>query len=743
MIHERKTGLPCVVTCLYHRPMPPRLFASLLICVASALHGESTPATISFTNDVMPQLQKAGCSAGTCHSKPEGQNNFKLSVFGYDPKLDYDEIVTDDRGRRVFPSAPEESLLLKKATGQIPHEGGVRFETGSEPYKVILAWMRAGMPYTPGTDPKLTNVSVQPRGRLYKPGAAQQLTVTATYSDGSVRDVSRLAEYISQDKEMATVDEHGLVTVGRLTGEGVIVLRYMGLVDVVRITVPAEKILPPEVYARLPVKTEVDTLVYERLQKLGIEPSAPCTDEEFLRRASLDAVGVLPSPEKSRAFLASTAPDKRDKLIDELLEHPNYANHWAIKWGDLIRPNPSRVGVKPVLLIDAWLRDAFRRNMPYNEMVRELLTASGSTHEYGPVAFVRDKREPIDASSFVSQIFLGVRMDCAKCHHHPNEKWTQEDYYQMAAFFAQMKRKGQGISAPISGEPEYWWYAPGGSVTHPVTDAVMIPKPPDGPEMPYVNGQDPRKRLADWMEGSDNPFFAKAITNRIWAEFFGRGIVDPVDDFRVSNPATNEPLMDWLARDFVQNGYDLKHLMRILMRSNVYQLSSRPNASNLADSKNFSRAYRRRLSAEVLADAVNDFTGGKDTFAGLPLGSRAVTTWNHKLESDFLDAFGRPNASQECPCERDKKSSVVQALHLMNSQNLQEKLAAETPLKGSSKPEPELVRDLYLAAYNRLPRPLELKAALAYFATPGATRQTATEDIMWSLVNSAEFVFNH
>ncbi len=725
--------------------MSPRSIASFLFCIAAALHGENAPATktISFTNDVMPQIQKAGCSAGTCHSKPEGQNNFKLSVFGYDPRLDYSEIVDDDRGRRVFPAAPEESLLLKKATGQIPHEGGVRFEVGSEPYKVILAWMKAGMPYTPDTDPKLTEVKVEPRESLYKKAASQQLKVTAKYSDGSTREVTRLAEYISQDKEMASVDEHGLVTVGRLTGEGVIVLRYMGLVDVARITVPSEKTLPAEVYTRLPVKTEIDKLVYERLQKLGIEPSAPCSDEEFLRRASLDAIGILPSPEKARAFLTSTAPDKRDQLIDELLKHPNYANHWAIKWGDLIRPNPSRVGVKPVLLIDAWLRDAFRRNMPYNQMVRELLTASGSSHDYGPVAFVRDKREPIDASSFVSQIFLGVRMDCAKCHHHPSEKWTQEDYYQMSAFFAQMKHKGQGISAPISGEPEYWWYAPGGSVTHPITDAVMIPKPPDGPEMPYVDGQDPRKMLADWMQGSDNPFFAKAITNRIWAEFFGRGIVEPVDDFRVSNPATNEPLIDWLARDFAQNGYDLKHLMRTLMRSNVYQLSSRPNASNLADSKNFSRAYRRRLSAEVLADAVNDFTGGKDSFAGLPSGSRAVATWNHKMESDFLDAFGRPNASQECPCERDKKSSVVQALHLMNSQNLQEKLAIETPLKDSKKPEPELVRDLYLAAYNRLPKPAEMKSALAYFATPGATRQTAIEDIMWSLLNSAEFVFNH
>ncbi len=713
----------------------------IFACIASALHGETTPAVPSFTKDVMPQLQKAGCSAGTCHSKPEGQNHFKLSVFGYDPKIDYYNIVMDDRGRRVFPAAPEESLLLKKATGQVPHEGGVRFEKGSEPYKVLLAWMKAGMPFN-DSDPKVTTVSVEPREHLYAKGATQQLKVTARYGDGSTRDVTRLAEYISQEKEMATVDERGLVTVGKLTGEGVIILRYMGQVDVARITVPAEKTLPDSVYASLPVKTEIDRLVYARLKKLGIQPSAPCTDGEFLRRASLDAIGMLPSPEMARAFLTSTDPDKREKLVDQLLQSPNYANHWAIKWGDLVRPNPSRVGVKPVMLIDAWLRDSFRQNKPYNQMVRELLTASGSSHDYGPVAFCRDKREPIDASSFVSQIFLGVRMDCARCHHHPSEKWTQEDYYQLGAFFAQMKHKGQGISAPISGEPEFWWYAPGGNVTHPVTDAVMTPKPPDGPEMPYVDGQDPRAMLADWMAGSDNPFFAKAIANRIWGEFFGRGIVDPVDDFRVSNPATNEPLMDWLAQDFVHNGYDLKHLMRTIMGSHVYQLSSTPNESNLADAKNFSRAYRRRLSAEVLADAVNDFTGGKDTFAGLPYGSRAVSTWNHKLESDFLDAFGRPNASQECPCERDRKSSVVQALHLMNSSHLLDKLS-ESPMRKSEKPVPDLVRQLYLAALNRPPHAQELKAALGYFDTPGITHAAAVEDIMWSLVNSAEFVFNH
>lgn len=724
----------------------PSLVLSALCLLA--LPAWSEEARLSFVNDVMPRLAKAGCAAGTCHAKPEGQNNFKLSVFGYDPANDYHEIVEDDRGRRVFPAAPERSLLLLKATGSIPHEGGTRIEKDSEAYKIVLSWLNQGMPGPDRNEARVQRIEVSPHEQSYKKGAKQKLSVTAVYSDNSRRDVAALADYISQDRELATVDETGNITVGMLSGEVVIVVRYMGMVDVARVTIPADKILPDSDYAKLPVNNEIDKLVYARLHKLGITPSEQCSDEEFLRRASLDAIGRLPSPEFTREFLGSKAPNKRESLIDTLLKQPNYADHWAIKWGDLVRPNPSRVGVKPVLLIDRWLRDSFRANKPYNQMVKELLTASGSTHENGPVAMWRDKREPVDASGFISQIFLGVRMECAKCHHHPTEKWTQEDYYQFAAYFAQMKRKGQGISAPISGEPEFWWYGGNkGSITHPITDAAMTPKPPDGPEMPYVDGQDPRQRLADWMGASDNPFFAKAIVNRIWAEFFGRGIVDPVDDMRASNPPTNEPLLDWLAQDFVTHGYDLKHLMRTLMQSRVYQLSSKPNDSNIADVKNFSRSYKRRLSAEVLADAVNDVTGNIDTFQGLAAGSRAVETWNHKLDSDFLDAFGRPNASQECPCERDKKSSVVQALHLMNSNTLQDKLSRDgsnvRKLVKTDKPAPQVVRELYLSAYGRLPRDGELKTALAHFAKPGIDREMAVEDVLWSLLNSAEFVFNH
>jgi len=726
----------------------PRLLPALALlpcCLGGMLAAAETP--VSFVNDVMPHLMKAGCAGGNCHAKPEGQNNFKLSVFGYDPAHDYHEIVRDGRGRRVFPAAPEESLLLKKATGAVPHEGGARISRDSEAWRLILNWIRQGLRFELEGEARLTGVEVQPREGSYPRAARQQLTVTARYSDGSTRDVTRLADYLSQDRELAEVDEHGLVTTGTIGGEGVVVVRYMGLVDVARITLPADKKLPAARYAQLPINNEIDRLVHERHQKLGILPSGTCSDAEFLRRASLDLIGKLPSADLSRRFLADPRSDKRARLIDELLDDPNYAEHWAVKWGDLIRPNPSRVGVKPVYLLDGWLRDSFRSNKPYDRMVAELLTAQGSSHQHGPVAVFRDKRDPADMGAFVSQIFLGVRLDCAKCHHHPSEKWTQEDYYQLAAFFGQMKRRGQAISAPISGEVEYWWHGGSGSVSHPVTEAVMTPKPPDGPEMPYVAGQDPRVRLADWIRGSDNPFFARAIVNRIWSDFLGRGIVEPVDDFRVSNPPTNEALLDWLAADFVAHGYDLKHLMRTITASRTYQLSVEPNEHNLTDTRNFARGHKRRLSAEVLLDAVADLTGVRDTFQGLPPNSRAVQTWNHKLPSEFLDAFGRPNASQECPCERERKSSVVQALHLMNSDSLQNKLASDkgriAELVKSGLPEPKLVTEIYLAAYSRLPEAAELQEALRFFATPGATRQTAAEDLAWALINSAEFVFNH
>ncbi len=722
--------------------------ANVTKLATQAITTAAKPATLSYTKDILPILTKAGCNLGSCHAKSSGQAGFRLSIFAFDTKSDFMEFVNDSRGRRVFPARPEDSLILQKATVRVQHEGGQRFEPDSEWAKTVAEWIRQGMPYELPNQPTLAEIAITPGEKTYRKGEELALKVTAKYSDGSTRDVTALADYISSEKAIASVDEAGKVKASTESGETVIVARYMGQVAISRVDVPAEKLLPAERYAKLPVRNEIDKLIYARLQKVGYLPSDTCSDAEFLRRTSLDAIGMLPSVEEARAFLADKNPSKYEQWIDQLLERPEWADHWAIKWGDLIRPNPSRVGVKPVYLLDQWIRQSFRENKPWNRFVTELLTAEGNTHKNGPVAIWRDKREPIDAATFIGQIFLGVRLECAKCHHHPTEKWDQTDYYQMAAFFTQMKHKGQGISAPISGEPEQWWFAPGtASIEHPVTKVSLKPRPPADKEIPIAESQDPRAVLADWMTNPKNPHFAHAIVNRVWSSFMGRGIVDPVDDFRASNPPTNPALLDWLAADFVQHGYDLKHLMRTIMRSQIYRLSSLPNETNASDLKNYSRSYRRRLPAETLLDAVCAVTEVKETFTGLPPDVLAKQTWNHKLDSQFMDAFGRPNASSECPCERDAKPSVVQALHLMNSTKLQDMLVnaqgrAARLAKSDAKPE-QIIEELYLACYSRLPDAEEMKIATSAFSAKDATRQTAVEDVLWSLLNSAEFVFNH
>ncbi|NBV85259.1 MAG: DUF1553 domain-containing protein [Verrucomicrobia bacterium] len=720
----------------------------LLFTVVFLGSGLAGVAGVSFVNEVMPQLARAGCSNGSCHAKPEGQGNFKLSVFGYDPRQDYEEIARDVRGRRLFFAAPEYSLLLLKGSGTVPHEGGARIAKESEAYRAVLQWIGEGAGFDGDEAPQLKKIELAPKQPVLALNGKLALKVRAFYSDGSERDVTHLALFSSQEKDLFSVDENGVIQAGALRGEGVIVANFMGKVDVVRPSIPPLKALTEADFEGFPVFNPLDSFVYKRLQFLGIQPSGQCSDAEFLRRSSLDTIGRLPSLEESRGFYADLPAERRARWIGHLLHDPNYARYWAVKWGDLIRPNPSRVGVIPVHLLDSWLRDAFRKNLPYDRMVRELLTAQGNTHEFGPVAVLRDKREPVDASGFVSQIFLGVRMECAKCHHHPSEKWGQEDYYQLAAFFGKMRSRGQGISTPISGEAELWWYdAKGRGVKHPVTDVLLSPKLPDGAEIPYQEGVDPRVQLVDWMVRPENPFFAKAIVNRIWADFMGRGFVEPVDDFRVSNPPSNPELLDWLAADFVQHGFDLKHLMRRILESAAYQRSSTPTASNVLDGRNYSKGLRRRLSAEVLLDAVGDLTGSRETFAGLPAGARAMDTWNHKSPSDFLDAFGRPNASLECPCERDRKPTIVQSLHLMNSTGLQSKLAnpkGRVVAWGTSKlPSEELVREIYLSALAREPDPGELEVALKHLGGDAAGRVEAVQDLVWALINTAEFVFNH
>ena len=702
---------------------------------------------ISFRNDVLPILSRSGCAGGSCHAKAGGRNGFQLSIFSFDPKSDHREIVWDSGSRRVMPAAPEESLLLRKPTQAIDHEGGKRFEKNSAFYKVLRDWIAQGAPYSIPGEPDLDLIAVTPATGRYKKGQKIRLKVTARYSDESERSVTHLAEYHSNDEGMAMVDEDGVVTLGQQSGEGVVMVRYLDEVAIVRLTIPVDKLLPKNAYDGLTIGNEIDRLVYSRHKEMGLLVSEICTDSEFIRRASIDTVGKLPKGTAVRKFLADKSPDKRKRLVDSLLADSDWADYWAIKFADLLRPNIQRVGVKPVYLMDRWIRRRFRENVSYDDFVEELLTAQGSSHEYGPIAFYRHKREPADAGAFVSRIFLGVRLECAKCHHHPNEKWSQDDYYQMAAFFGSMKRKGQGISAPISGEPEYWWFQPGGEVKHPVTGEKMVCKAPDGPVAEIPESLDPRKALLDWMLAPENPFFAQAATNRIWAEFFGFGIVHPADDFRASNPPSNGPLLAWLAKDFIAHDYDLKHLMRRILNSRVYQASSMPNQTNARDERNYARSLRRRYAAEVMAGAVAQATGISEKFDGLPPDARATTVWNTSVDSLFLDVFGRPDASAEAPCERDPSPTIVHSLHLMNSEKLQTRISHEdgraaTLAKSDKKPE-EVVEEIYLELYARFPSEEEREIATKSFEDENATRKTASEDLIWALINTPEFVLNH
>jgi len=724
-----------------------KLEAPALLAGGKGLAAGDEEASPSFVRDVLPVMARAGCMAGGCHAKPQGQNGFKLSVFSYDPAGDFREIVHEARGRRISPSAPEESLLLLKPTATVEHGGGKRFERGSDEYKLIAQWIRGGMIYQHTNEPALLAVRVQPAKAVYRANQSLQLKVEAQYKDGSSRDVTKLADFVSNEKEIATVSENGLVRAGKVSGESVIVARYMGFVDGSRVTIPAVKRAAAKTKAAWPGSNFIDRAAGAKFQELGLSPSELCTDAEFLRRSSLDTIGRLPTAKETETFLADTSQDKRARWVEHLLAHPAYADYWANKWADLLRPNPDRVGVKSVFVLDQWLREAFRKNMRYDEFAKAFLLVEGSNHRDGPAVVYRDRREPPELTTMFSQIFLGTRMECAKCHHHPTEKWTQEDFYQFAAYFGPVKQKGAGLSPPISAGFETFYFKPGETVKHPVTGAVMKPRALDAPGVEEAMDVDPREGLVAWTLDPKNPFFAKAAANRVWANFFGRGIVEPVDDFRVSNPPSNEPLLNALAEDFVANGYDLKQLMRTILNSRLYQLSSTPNESNLHDTRNFSRSYRRRLPAEALLDSINDVLGVTDTFNGCPPGTRAMQTWSYKVNSQFLDAFSRPNPSSDAPCERDTKTSVVQALHMMNSRALHSKLSnPQGRVKAwadSAKPPEEIVREAYLTALNRYPTEKELEVAKSIYKAPDAKRQGATEDLLWALLNSAEFVFNH
>lgn len=723
--------------------------------MAAGLPSREDPATISFELEVQPILAARGCSTGPCHGKARGQNGFQLSLLGFDSDFDYASLTQHARGRRLFFADPDRSLMLQKATAQVPHGGGVRLQVGDAEYTTIRDWIAQGAPRRIENEPTLLKVTVAPDSVFLQPDQHESLEVTAHYSDGTARDVTRMAMYQSNESAIVKVSDRGEIIAGPLPGESSIMARYMNVFATSRVVIPLEGEIGDDYYQHLPRNNFIDELVYDKLQDLGFTVSPPADDAKFLRRAYLDIIGTVPTPNEVRQFLSDTSPDKRQRLVDDLLERPEYAEHWANKWVDLLRPNPYRVGIKAVLNYDYWIRDAFRKNLPYDEFVHGLLTAQGSTWHNGAVTLYRDRRSPDELTTIVSQLFLGIRLECAKCHHHPFEKWGQEDYYQFAAFFSRVGRKGTGLSPPISGGEEMIVTAKKGEVKHPLTGEVLQPEPlfgeltgslPDGSSQdPGAPPVDPRIALADWIADDQNPYFAQVMANRVWGDLMGRGLVEPIDDLRATNPPSNGPLLEALGEHFAAEDFDIKELIRTITNSHVYALSSLPNERNLGDTRNHSRHYRTRLRAEVLLDAICDITEVGQKFAAMPPGSSAKEIWTHRVSSLFLDTFGRPDPNQDPPCERLEETTVTQALHMMNATELHAKVTSDegraARLAGNPLIPPyQIIDELYLAVYARYPDEQEQQLGQELFERAESPRQ-ATEDLLWALLNTPEFLF--
>ncbi len=722
-----------------------------LACCAVAV--EPTPiardaaqsVTLKFELDIQPILTARGCNAGPCHGKARGQNGFALSLLGFDANMDYAAIVKSARGRRLSPALPNDSLLLTKATGQHPHGGGIRFSTDDEDYRLLLQWIAQGAQRTTEADPQLTDIQISPEPHTLQAEQTEQLTVTASYSDGTQRDVTSMCAFQSNEAAVVAVDADGDLLAGKLPGEATIMARYMGMIATWSTAVPRAATTSEESYAALPRRNFIDDLVYRKLATLNVLPSEACNDSQYIRRVYLDTIGCLPSAQEVTQFLSDPAPDKRDLLVAEVLQRPEYADFWANKWADLLRPNPYRVGVKTTYSLDAWLRAAMRENLPHDQFARQLVTAQGSTWRNGATTIFRDRREPEEITTMVSQLFLGLRLECAKCHQHPFEVYGQADFYGMAAHFARVGTKGTGLSPPISGSEEIIFCKASGSVRHPLTGDVLLPKPLFGDQRDIPAGEDPRVAFADWMTAADNPTFSQVAVNRLWSELMGIGLVDPVDDLRATNPASNQPLLAAMAEHFRDLGYDNKRMLQTMLTSQVYALASEPNATNLSDNRNFSRHYRKRLRAEVVSDALSHITGQPESFSGMPLGTRAIELWTVRADSQLLDTFGRPDPNQDPPCERVEDVTMTQTLHLMNAESIQQRISADggrcQQWSESNTAPAELVRDLYLTIFSRLPTAAELASLVAQFELPDCDRRRSVEDIVWAMVNSPEFLY--
>jgi hypothetical protein len=700
---------------------------------------------VNFANQVVPIFTKLGCNAGNCHGKSSGQNGFRLSLLGFEPPLDYETIVKEGRGRRVFPAAPDASLLLVKASGKVPHGGGKRLDRESHEYRLIRRWIKMGMPVGKPTDPTVKEISIYPHERVLARGTAQQVAVTARYTDGTEDDVTRWAQYQSNETEVAAVEVGGRVETRRLAGQAAVMARYQGQVAVFRAAVPTG--LSLQNLAEFAVSNPIDSAASKKWKALGIKSSPLCSDAEFIRRAALDITGTLPRPAEVKAFTADPASDKRAKLVDQLLDKPEYASFFAIKWADILRnKREGRAEIQYATFnFYDWIRESLASNTPYDQFVRGILAASGNSETSPPVQWYRKLRETNAFVDDTAQVFLGMRLQCARCHHHPFEKWGQNDYYGFAAFFARVGRKPDLQAQRNGRDAEVIYTMRSGTVAHPKTGEQMAPRALGGKALQVSAGEDPRQKLVDWMADRQNPYFARALVNRYWAHFFGRGIVEPLDDMRLTNPPSNPELLDGLTTHFKASGYDLKSLIRTICTSRVYGLSSVPTESNARDRQSFARHYPRRMSAEVLLDAIAQVTGVPTAFDGLPAGTRAIELPDESIGSTFLDAFGRPKRDTPCECERVSDASLSQSLMLLNSSEVQTKLSSSgsraEQLEKDARPARQKIDELFWAAFGRGPSEREAASALAHLAQHAGSQRAAYEDIIWALINAKEFQF--
>ena len=727
----------------------------------------ASPSAVYFGTEVVPILTKLGCNGGGCHGKATGQNGFRLSLFGFEPEFDYEAIVKESRGRRLSLAAPDQSLLLAKATATMPHGGGRRLAVDSHDYQILRQWISQGAPAPSEDDPHLVRVEITPHQQIMHSESSLQLHVTGAFSDGTSRDVTLQAIYQSNEVGIATVTNSGLVQTSLQHGLFSVMARFGEQLATFHAAVPfaSEPTQLAAINAELDkIKAQllrdaesprewnnnsVDSHLFNQWRQLGIVPSAVADDATFLRRVTLDIIGTLPSDSEVTEYLTAPRSDKRQALINRLLERPEYASYFALKWADVLQnrgagysTSKQRAGTT---LFAEWIRDSLEANKPYDQFVSEILTATGSQNENPPAIWYRTVRKPGEYVESVAQAFLGVRVQCAQCHHHPTERWSQSDYYGLAAVFSRVGRKGGFADAEVPTD-EMIFLKESAVVLHPRTGKILKPQPLGGNEFSLGLHDDPRVSLARWMSAGDNPFFARTMVNRMWAHFMGRGIVHPIDDARSTNPPSNPELLDGLAQDFISSGYDLKQLIRVIANSYAYRLESAPHAGNVGDTQTFARFYPRRMPAEVLLDGISQVLDVPTNFDSVPPGTRAIELPDENVAANFLDVFGRPLRMSACECERVDAPALTQALELVNSSEIQRKLTEKTgyaeQLAISDKSPEILAREIFLRVFARHPRPEELNAATLFFAAE-PDRGEACRSLLWSLLATNEFMFNH